>query len=51
LRDLRHQVERDHIRKVLLKNNWNISRAASDLDVSRPTLHDLMKRHGVRKET
>jgi len=49
LKDLRSQVEREHIRKVLVLNNWNISRAASELDISRPTLHDLIKKHSIRK--
>jgi two-component system NtrC family response regulator len=50
LKDLRSQVEREHIRKVLDRNNWNVSRAASELDVSRPTLHDLIKKHRILKE-
>jgi two-component system NtrC family response regulator len=50
LKGLRSQVEREHIRKVLVRNNWNISRAASELDVSRPTLHDLIKKHRILKE-
>jgi two-component system NtrC family response regulator len=50
LKNLRDRVEQAHIRKVLEKNNWNISKAAGELDVSRPTLHDLIKRHGIKKE-
>jgi two-component system NtrC family response regulator len=50
LKDLRSQVERVHIRKVLDRNNWNISRAASELDVSRPTLHDLMKKYQISRD-
>jgi two-component system NtrC family response regulator len=50
LKDLRSQVEREHIRKVLARNSWNISRAASELDVSRPTLHDLMKKHQISRD-
>jgi two-component system NtrC family response regulator len=50
LKDLRSQVEREHVRKVLDRNNWNISRAASELDVSRPTLHDLMKKYQISRD-
>jgi two-component system NtrC family response regulator len=50
LKDLRSQVEREHIRKILVRNNWNISRAASELDVSRPTLHDLMKKYQISRD-
>jgi two-component system NtrC family response regulator len=50
LKDLRSQVEREHIRKILARNNWNISRAASELDVSRPTLHDLMKKYQISRD-
>ena len=50
LSEIRKKVERDHIRKALERNNWNISRAASELDVSRPTLHDLIKKHRILKE-
>ncbi|MCU0577503.1 MAG: hypothetical protein MUD15_11870 [Desulfobacterota bacterium] len=32
---------------ALARHGGNISRAAQDLDVSRPTLHDLIKRHGI----
>ena len=49
LKDLRSQVEREHIRKVLARNDWNISRAAAELDVSRPTLHDLIKKYGITR--
>jgi two-component system NtrC family response regulator len=50
LKDLRSQVEREHVRKALVRNRWNITRAASDLDVSRPTLHDLIKKYRIIKE-
>jgi two-component system, NtrC family, response regulator len=49
LRDVRSQVERDHIRRILARNSWNISRAASELDVSRPTLHDLIRKYRIRR--
>ncbi len=49
LKELRSQVEREHITKVLVRNNWNISKAALELDVSRPTLHDMIRKYGITK--
>ena len=50
LKDVRSQVEQAHIRRVLVKHDWNITRAAEELAVSRPTLHDLIKKHGLKRE-
>ncbi len=50
LREIREQAEREHIDKILISCNWNISRAASKLDVSRPTLHDLIKKYRIKKK-
>lgn len=47
LRDIRDEAEITAIRHALARNGGNISRAAHDLDVSRPTLHDLIKKHGI----
>lgn len=30
-----------------VRNAGNVTRAARDIDVSRPTLHDLMRKHGL----
>lgn len=51
LEEKRAQVERAHIRKTLEKHGWNITRAAEELGISRPTLYDRLKRHGIRKRT
>jgi len=51
LREVREQAEREHIRRVLLKYQWNISKAAQELDVSRPTLHDLIKKYQIAKDS
>jgi transcriptional regulator of acetoin/glycerol metabolism len=31
----------------LAKNNGNITRAAAELGISRPTLHDLIKKYSI----
>jgi two-component system NtrC family response regulator len=47
LREIREAAENSAVRHALARNGGNISRAAQDLDVSRPTLHDLIKKHGI----
>jgi two-component system NtrC family response regulator len=47
LREAREDVERRLIVAALLRSNGNVSTTARTLQVSRPTLHDLMKKHGI----
>lgn len=47
LKEFRDAAEVSAIKKVLARHNGNISKAAQDLDVSRPTLHDLIKKHRI----
>ncbi|MFZ5862789.1 MAG: PEP-CTERM-box response regulator transcription factor [Nitrospirota bacterium] len=49
LRDVRDEAERRHVQIVLERCGGNVSRAASELAVSRPTLHELIKKYGLRK--
>jgi two-component system, NtrC family, response regulator len=48
LREARNQVERTLIRTTLEKCEGNIAKAAEMLEVSRPTLYDLLKKHGIQ---
>ena len=50
LKQVRGKIESDHIRKALIRRNWNISQVALELGVSRPTLHDLMKKYRIEKD-
>ena len=43
----RDEAERRLLVEVLTRNAGNVTRAARDADVSRPTLHDLMHKHGL----
>ncbi len=43
------QVERDHVAGILKRTGWNISRAAKMLDVSRTTLHRIIRRNELEK--
>lgn len=48
LQQARNQAEQACIRKALLLTGNNISQAAKLLETSRPTLHDLIKKHGIK---
>ena len=48
LREAREAVERQTIIGALQRNRGNISRAASEIGVSRPTLHALLNKHSLQ---
>lgn len=47
LRERREQLERETLVEVLSRHRGNISHAARELQVSRPTLHSLLDKHNV----
>ena len=47
LKEAREAAEIKAVRRALALSGNNISQAAKLLEVSRPTLHDLMKKHGI----
>ena len=47
LQDAREEAERTLIVEALTRNAGNITRAAREIDVSRPTFHDLLHKHGI----
>ena len=47
LQSARDDVERRAIENAMSRNAGNVSRAARDLAVSRPSLHDLLRKHGI----
>jgi two-component system NtrC family response regulator len=47
LKEARDSVERGVIISAMEKHGGNIARAAEELCVSRPTLYDLIKKHGL----
>ena len=50
LKEAREELERRFIAGALIRARGNVSAAAESLEVSRPTLHDLMKKHGIDPE-
>ena len=49
LKQAREALERDMIDNALSRNKGNLTRAASDLGISRPSLYDLMDKLGISK--
>jgi transcriptional regulator of acetoin/glycerol metabolism len=42
-------MEREHIAKVLEREDWNITHAAEKLRIDRVTLYNKIKKYGLRK--
>jgi two-component system NtrC family response regulator len=47
LQSARDEAERRLLVEALVRNAGNVTRAARDIEVSRPTLHDLLRKHGL----
>jgi len=43
------EVEKAHIRQILMENDWNIARCAKILDIDRSTLYSKIKRYDIQK--
>ena len=48
LREARNRVERQYVVDALMRTRGNISRAALELGISRPALHDLLEKHQIQ---
>ena len=51
LKEARETVERELVTNALQKHHGNVSQAATDLGVSRPTLYELMEKFGLKKDS
>ena len=47
LRAVREQTDHRMIEQALRRTCGNISKAADELGISRPSLHDLIRKHGI----
>jgi two-component system NtrC family response regulator len=50
LKEARESLEKELLTKALSSNKGNLTRAAAELGISRPTLYDLMEKFGIPKE-
>jgi two-component system NtrC family response regulator len=50
LKEARDEVEKNMIVESLARTQNKVSHAANDLGISRPTLYELMDKHGLRGE-
>ena len=49
LAEAREALERDLVERTLTKNSGNLSRAAAELKISRPTLYELIEKLGIQR--
>jgi two-component system NtrC family response regulator len=42
------ELEREFVLEALERNNWNVTRAAQEVDIQRPNFQALMRKHGIR---
>ncbi len=49
LKEGRRQVENILLKQAMERAQGNVLKAAEDLDVSRPTFYDLLKKHGLHQ--
>jgi two-component system NtrC family response regulator len=50
LKEVREAVEKDFVQRALKRHNGNVTRAAAELDISRPTMYELMEKLGIPRE-
>jgi two-component system NtrC family response regulator len=49
LRQAREALEAEMARRTLARHNWNLSRVAQELGITRPTLYALIRKHRFRE--
>ncbi len=50
LKQFREETEEFHVKKALEMHGGNITKAARELGVSRPTFYDMMRKYGLSRE-
>ncbi len=49
LKEARNEAEKITLTEALNRNRWNITKSAQELGISRKTLRDLIKKHGIAR--
>ncbi len=49
LREAREALEKELVERALARNQGNVSRAAAELEISRPTLYELIDKLGIER--
>jgi DNA-binding NtrC family response regulator len=42
------ELEREFVLEALQRNDWNVTKAAQDVDIQRPNFQALMRKHAIR---
>jgi len=50
LKEARETLEKELVEKAIARSSGNMSKAAVELGISRPTLYDLMEKYVMPKE-
>jgi two-component system NtrC family response regulator len=50
LKEAREALERDYIKRAIVRNKGSITKAAEELGLTRPTLYELMEKLGMEKK-
>jgi two-component system NtrC family response regulator len=50
LKEAREALERDIVNRALARNKGNLTRTAAELDISRPSLYDLLDKLGIERK-
>ena len=50
LKEARKEFEKQFVTQALTRNKWNLTRTASEIGVSRPTLYEMIEKLGIEKE-
>ena len=51
LKDAKDKLERQMVLAAIEQEQGNVAKAAETLGISRPTIYDLMKKHGLHVST
>ena len=50
-RDILREMEKEYIQGILTECSWNVTKASKILDINRVTLHKMIKRYDLKRES